>query len=91
MPLDRYAVQGLKALRRISGASRLKGRSYREYLEAFNEEYARMEPQLNTALKEPWVIALAYKLGCPASALTTIAMRRKLFDDYLMHTGDYRV
>ena len=36
---------GLNDLRRISGASRLKGRSYREYLEAFNEQYAKIEHQ----------------------------------------------
>ena len=89
MPLDRYAIQGLNGLRRISGAPRLKVRSYREYLEAFNQQYTRIEPQLAAALKESWVIALANKLGCPASALSTIAMRRKFFDDYLMHSGDY--
>ena len=89
MPLDRYALQGLNDLRRATGAPRLKARSYREYLEAFNEQYARVERQLAAALKESWVIALASKLGCPAKALSTIAMRRKLFDDYLMHSGDY--
>ena len=89
VPLDRYAVRGLNDLRRISGASRLKGQSYREYLEAFNEQYARIEHQLAAALKESWVIALANKLGCPVNALSSIAMRRKLFDDYLMHSGDY--
>ena len=89
MPLDRYALQGLNDLRRISGASRLKGRSYREYLEAFNEQYAKIEHQLAAALTKSSVIARANKLGCPASALSTIAMRRKLFDDYLMHSGDY--
>ncbi len=90
VPLDRYAVHGLNGLRRARGVSRLKGKSYREYLEAFDEHYANMEPQLANALKEPWVITLASKLGCPAQALETIAIRRKLFDDYLMHSGDYR-
>jgi len=89
VPFDRYAVLGLNNLRCVSGVSRLKGHSYREYLEAFNEQYAKMERLLTGALKESWVIALANKLGCPTSALSTIAMRRKLFDDYLMHTGDY--
>ncbi len=89
VPLDRYALQGLNDLRRVTGARRLTGCSYREYLEAFNEQYARIERQLAAALKESWVIALANKLGCPACALSTIAMRRKLFDDYLMHSGDY--
>lgn len=89
VPLDRYAMQGLNGHRRRDGAPRVKGRSYREYLEAFNEQYVRMEPQLAAALKEPWGIVLANKLGCPASALRTTAMRRKLFDDYLMHSGDY--
>jgi hypothetical protein len=86
---DRYAVRGLNDLRRIGGASRLKGRSYREYLEAFNEQYAKIEHQLAAALNESSVIALANKLRCPANALSTIAMRRKLFDDYPMHSGDY--
>jgi len=90
VPLDSYAVEGLNLLRRSEGARRLKGKSYCEYLEAFNDDYARMEPQLQSALEERWVADLANKLGCPTAALTTIAMRRKLFDDYLMHTGDYR-
>ena len=89
VPLDRYALQGLNDLRHITGAPRLKGRSYREYLEAFNEQYAKIEHQLAAALNESSVIALADKLGCPANALSTIAIRRKLFDDYLMHSGDY--
>lgn len=88
VPLDRYALQGLNSLRRASGSRRLKGRSYQEYLEAFDEQYAKMEPQLVAALKEPWVIALAGKLGCPAKALQTIAVRRKFFDNYLMHSGE---
>lgn len=90
VPLDRYAVHGLNGLRHTSGATRLKGQSYQEYLEAFDEQYAKMEPQLVAALRAPWVIALASKLGCPAKALQTIAMRRKLFDDYLMHSGEYQ-
>lgn len=89
VPRDRFAFKGLNNLRRINGALRLKGRSYSEYLEAFNVQFRAMEPQLIAALKEPWVIVLANKLGCPAKALSTIAMRRKLFDDYLMHSGDY--
>lgn len=89
VPLDRFALQGLNSLRRNNGAGRLKAGSYCEYLEAFNEQYAVMEPQLAAALKEPWVVVLANRLGCPAKALSTIAMRRKLFDDYLMHFGDY--
>ena len=56
----------------------------RAYLEAFNEQDARMEPQLHAALKEPWVIVSAYKLECPATALTTTAMRPKVFDDSLV-------
>ncbi len=83
-------MEGLNLLRRSESARRLKGKSYCEYLEAFNEYYARMEPQLQSALNERWVADLANKLGCPTAALTTIAMRRKLFDDYLMHTCEYR-
>lgn len=89
VPLDSYAMKGLNNLRRVTGASRLEGRPYREYLPAFNEQYALVEPQLTAALTEPWTVVLANKLGCPARALSTIAMRRKLFDDYLMYSGDY--
>lgn len=89
VPLDRFALQGLNSLRRINGARPLKGRSYGEYMEAFDEQYAMMEPQLAAALKEHWVVVLANRMRCPANALSTIAMRRKLFDDYLMHYGDY--
>lgn len=89
VPLDRYARQGLNNLRRINGAGRLKGQSYSEYLRAFNEQYSLMEPQLAAVLKERWVVILAKKLGCPEDALSTIAIRRKLFDDYLMYSGDY--
>ena len=91
VPRDSYAMKGLNNLCLANGAGRLKVRSYTEYLAAFNEQYARIEPQLAAALKEPWVIVLAKRLGCPAEALSTIAMRRKLFDDYLMHFGDYLV
>lgn len=90
VPLDRYALQGLNLLRQRECARALKGRSYREYLQVFNEHYAKIEPRLALALKESWVAGLAERLGCPVSALKTTAMRRKLFDDYLMHTGEYR-
>jgi hypothetical protein len=91
VPVDGYAKRGLNNLRRANGAGQLKGPSYSEYLGAFNEHYAMMEPQLVAALNEPWVIVVANKLGCPGEALSTIAMRRKLLDDYLMHSGDYLV
>jgi hypothetical protein len=87
VPMDRYAKQGLDNLR--SGETRLGRCSYCDYLSAFNEQYALMESQLKNALKEPWVIALADKLGCPAAALKRTAIRRKVFDNYLMHSGDY--
>lgn len=89
VPLDSYAVKGLKNLRRASGSSPLLGRFYREYLVAFNEQHARMEQQLVDALKEPWCITVANKPGCPENALTTIALRRKVLDNDLMLTGDY--
>jgi hypothetical protein len=89
VPLDRYALHGLNGLRRAADARVLNGKSYHIYLEAFNEEYARIEPLLAATLAEPWAITLAQNLGCPSSVLPTIAMRRKLFDDYLMHSGNY--
>lgn len=89
VPLDRYAVEGLNRIRRGNGLPRLKGQAYREYLEGFNELYAAMEPLLASALNESWITVLAGKLGCPANALQTIAMRRKLLDNYLMHSGEY--
>lgn len=89
VPLDRYSVQGLNNLRKMNGAPKLKGRSYSEYLTAFNEHFTRMNPLIHAGLTEPWGISLAHKLGCPDTALSTTAMHRKVFDNYLMHVGNY--
>lgn len=90
VPLDRFSVRGLNVLRAAPGQSRLKSGSYKTYLQAFDEQYACFESQLMAALTEQWVIVMADNLGCPRAALTSSAMRRKLFDDYLMHSADYR-
>lgn len=90
VPLDRFSVRGLNLLRAANGAGRLKRNSYKAYLDAFDEQYERLEPLLRTALKKQWVLDMADQLGCPRAALTSPAMRRKLFDDYLMHSADYR-
>ncbi len=90
VPMDSYAVEGLNLLRQSGSTRRLKGKSYAEYLNAFNEHYSKMEARLESALKQRWVAGLAAELGCPPGALTTAAMRRKLFDDYLMHSAEYR-
>ena len=63
---------------------------YEAYLHRFDEQCGRFEPQLKAALKERWVVDLADRLGCPRPALASNAMRRKLFDDYLMHRAGYR-
>lgn len=90
VPLDRYAVKGLNLARRRAGERRLKGKSYSEYFAAFNDFYAEVDSQLEFALRQCWVAELAGRLGCPAKALPTVAMRRKLLDDYLMHYGEYQ-
>lgn len=88
VPYDQKARDGLNSLRGDDKC--LSERSYVEYMGAFERQYSRFEAELNSALKEQWVAELANKLGCPTKALTTLAMRRKLFDDYLMHIGGYR-
>lgn len=90
VPYDKYARKGLNLLRRDVDERVSYGCSYSEFLVAFEKQYARFEPQLKAALKERWVVEIAGKLGCPTVALTTTAMRRKLFDDYLMHSADYQ-
>jgi len=90
VPLDQFSEQGLNLLRVANGAGRLKRNSYKAYLDAFDEQYTRSELQLEAALKERWVVDMADQLGCPRAALTSLAMRRKLFDDYLMHNAGYR-
>jgi hypothetical protein len=90
IPLDRFSVKGLNVLHTTGGSRMLKRNSYKAYLSAFDEQYTRLEPQLIAALREPWVITMADQLGCPRAALSSIAMRRKLFDDYLMHSAEYR-
>ena len=90
VPLDRFSVRGLNLLRASNGTGRLKRNCYKAYLDAFDEQYAGLEAQLKAALKERWVVDMAGQLGCPRAALTSPAMHRKLFDDYLMHSADYR-
>lgn len=90
VPLDRFSVAGLNSLRAAEGARRLKRNSYETYLDAFDEQYSRLESQLKAALQEQWVMDMAKRLNCPHAALTSPAMGRKLFDDYLMHSAEYR-
>ena len=91
VPVDRFSVRGLNLLRAANGAGRVNRNVYTEYLKAFDELYVCFEPQLKAALNEPWVIDMADRLRCPRAALSSTSMRRKLFDDYLMHTAEYRV
>jgi hypothetical protein len=89
IPMDRFAAQGLNRIRRSDGERALRGRSYQEYLASFNEKFEKMSTQMDTVMNQPWVSSLAKNLGCPGSALETRAIRRKVFDNYLMHLGDY--
>ncbi|HLX69051.1 MAG TPA: hypothetical protein VKV04_05425, partial [Verrucomicrobiae bacterium] len=90
VPLDSFSVKGLNQLLKTSGAAKVNRKPYRPYLDAFDRMYAHFEPQLKAALHEPWVIGMADQLGCPRTAVSSSAMRRKLFDDYLMHSAEYR-
>jgi hypothetical protein len=90
VPLDRFSMEGLNLLRAGKSSGKLKRDSYKAYLDAFDEEYACLERQLELALNKPWLVEMAGRLGCPRIALSSVAMRRKLFDDYLMHIADYR-
>lgn len=91
VPIDRFSLQGLNRLRDDRRAGKLTRGSYSAYLEAFDEEYAHWEGHLKLALYQNWVLEMADRLGCPRNALGSLGMRRKLFDDFLMHIGDYRV
>lgn len=90
VPLDRFSVHGLNLLRADDGVGKLKGNSYRAYLDEFDARYARLESSLKAALNLDWVIGMAGQLGCARAALISPAMCRKLFDDYLMHIASYR-
>jgi len=90
VPLDRFSVRGLNLLHASNGERSVNRESYLAYLAAFDHHYAHLESQLNAALSQRWVVEMADQLGCPRNALMTAAMRRKLFDDYLMHSADYR-
>lgn len=91
VPYDRYSVQGLNALRSDGGLAPMRGRSYVEYLEYFDHQYSGLQPLLKAALREEWAVRFARQVGCPATCLNSPALRRKLFDDYLMHLADYGV
>ena len=90
VPVDSFSVRGLNVLRTANGAGRVNRYVYKDYLNAFDELYVRFEPQLKAALNEPWVVGMADHLHCPRAALISTSMRRKLFDDYLMHAAEYR-
>jgi len=90
VPYDNYARRGLDRLRgkkRLGGAGFFRGTSYAEYLEAFDEQFSRRQEQIGNALTESWVATLAGKLGCRPEALTSLAMQRKTFDNFLMLFG----
>lgn len=90
VPLDRFSMQGLNALRKAVGNGKVQCGSYRDYLTAFEEAYATVERPLQASLNEAWVCGMADRLKCNRTSLGSIAMRRKLFDAYLMHLGEYR-
>ncbi len=90
VPLDRFSLHGLSLLCGDNASGELNRNSYEAYLRRFDEQCGRFESQLNAALKEQWVVDMADWLGCPRAALASPAMRRKLFDDYLMHSAGYR-
>lgn len=90
VPLDRFSLLGLNQLRLSSGCSQLAHPSYADYLQAFDEQHAHFAPQLVAAMKKTWVRDMAAGLSCPPSALATVPMRRKLFDNYLMQVAGRR-
>ena len=89
VPKDKYALKGLNTMRCENGRPKLNNPPYCDYLKAFDEQYATVERQLADALKKRRAVAFARKLGCPAAALKTRALRRKVFDNYLMGVGGY--
>jgi hypothetical protein len=86
-PSDNLARKGLDRLRREVGKGKVPDRSYCEYLAAFDDELGEHREQIRKALLESWVIIMAEKLGCPAAALSSRALQRKTFDNYLMLIG----
>jgi hypothetical protein len=90
VPYDNYARHGLNRLRRpkrMGGQGNYSGGSYHGYLEAFDDQFSRRQEQIRNALTESWVTILAAKLGCRTEALTSLAMQRKTFDNFLMQIG----
>lgn len=90
VPKDGYALKGLNRMLCRHGKVTLNNPTYRDYLRAFDHEYVAAKAQLRAAMKDDWVVAFAHKLGCPANALMTPALLRKVFDNYLMRTGGYQ-
>ena len=90
VPYDRYSLRGLNKLRGTRGTGgegHCKGKTYREYLAAFDAKYADMEEKIVVALSARWVIAVASRIGCSRKALDSRRMKRKVFDNYLMQIG----
>jgi hypothetical protein len=89
VPMDRFAREGLKKLRKRRRLPSLKLDRYSEYLEAFNTEFKFAKNQICHASSESWVTALSKKLGCHdiKAARKSPAFQRKIFDTYLMEIG----
>lgn len=89
VPYDSFALKGLNKKRRLKGETALYAPTYAEFLAAFDKQYAELEPEIELALDEDWVAPFAKKLNCRADLLTTPDLKRKVFDNVLMYSGNY--
>lgn len=89
VPFDRYSLVGLNQFQRGFGSPRLNNPTYAEYLSSFDQLYKKEVWQINGSLKSAWVSELAGVLNCSQKSLRSIAFKRKVLDNYLMHSGGY--
>jgi len=85
---DRYARAGLERLRREAGIRGKLALDYVAYLQAFNEQFKRLETDIKAECNRPWARELVKRLGyAPEEVLKRRGFRRKVLDNFLLIKG----
>ena len=79
VPYDALACRGFEEFTE----KKIKRGNYSAYHKAFKSMFRLVRRPIGKALSKRWVTSAAYELGCPVK-LHSPAMRRKVFDNYLM-------
>lgn len=88
-PVDRLAREGLNR-RRGSRSRQVRAAEYCAYLKAFEEEFHRLERDIEGECRRSWPHDLVKRLGHTPGLLDARGFRRKVLDNLLMTAGGHR-